>query len=157
MTTPAATVATLDTPTAEARPGEDWRRGAPVALTPWTRGPVVTTVDIPVTRLPDGLQQISADDRADASTDMRVGVAPYDPAHPTPAQVRRWARTEGLDVPDRGRLPRHVWDAYRAAHPRHGQTIDGYWSPRCRAGMLGCDDLACVCDCHDTDQGAESA
>lgn len=32
---------------------------------------------------------------------------------------------------------------------RHGpSSLAGYTSPRCAAGMDGCDDLACVCACH---------
>ena len=32
------------------------------------------------------------------------------------AAIRAWAREQGLAVSDRGRLPAHVLDAYRAAH-----------------------------------------
>jgi hypothetical protein len=35
---------------------------------------------------------------------------------PTTAEVRAWARARGLAVPDRGRLPPDVWDAWRAAN-----------------------------------------
>lgn len=35
---------------------------------------------------------------------------------PTTAQVRAWARTHQLAVPDRGRLRPEVWEAYRRAH-----------------------------------------
>lgn len=40
------------------------------------------------------------------------------PAGPGPsaAAVRNWARRAGLDVPDRGRLPRAVWAAWHATH-----------------------------------------
>lgn len=40
------------------------------------------------------------------------------PAAPEPntAEVRAWARTAGLAVPDRGRLRPEVWAAWRAAH-----------------------------------------
>lgn len=34
---------------------------------------------------------------------------------PTTAEVRAWARSEGIDVPDRGRLRPEVWDAYHQA------------------------------------------
>ena len=30
--------------------------------------------------------------------------------------IRDWARTQGLEVPDRGRLPAHLVEAYRSAH-----------------------------------------
>ncbi|MDX5312909.1 MAG: Lsr2 family protein, partial [Rhodococcus sp. (in: high G+C Gram-positive bacteria)] len=36
---------------------------------------------------------------------------------PSTAEVRAWARTQGLPVPDRGRLRPEVWQAWRAAHP----------------------------------------
>jgi hypothetical protein len=35
---------------------------------------------------------------------------------PTTADVRFWARTVGLDVPDRGRLSPEIWNAFRDAH-----------------------------------------
>lgn len=35
---------------------------------------------------------------------------------PTTAEVRSWARSAGLDVPDRGRLRPEIWDAYRQAN-----------------------------------------
>lgn len=31
-------------------------------------------------------------------------------------EVRRWAKENNVDVPDRGRVPGPVWDAYNAAH-----------------------------------------
>ncbi|WP_443065105.1 Lsr2 family DNA-binding protein [Streptomyces sp. NBC_00576] len=37
---------------------------------------------------------------------------------PTTAQVRSWARGQGIDVPPRGKLRAAIWDAYQAAHPR---------------------------------------
>ncbi|MFZ2527183.1 MAG: histone-like nucleoid-structuring protein Lsr2 [Rhodococcus sp. (in: high G+C Gram-positive bacteria)] len=39
------------------------------------------------------------------------------PTEPTTAQVRAWARTAGIAVPDRGRLRPEVWTAFRAADP----------------------------------------
>ena len=36
---------------------------------------------------------------------------------PTTAMVRAWARTNGLDVSERGRLRPEIWAAYRHAHP----------------------------------------
>ncbi len=43
-----------------------------------------------------------------------------DPAAPTDAppvkDVRAWARSAGLDVPDRGRLPVRIWELWRAEH-----------------------------------------
>ena len=36
---------------------------------------------------------------------------------PTTADVRAWARSNGLTVPDRGRLRPEVWSAYRLANP----------------------------------------
>lgn len=35
---------------------------------------------------------------------------------PTTADVRAWAREQGIDVPARGRLRPEIWDAFRAAH-----------------------------------------
>lgn len=42
------------------------------------------------------------------------------PAAPEPstAEVRAWARANGITVPERGRLRPEVWDAWRAAHQR---------------------------------------
>jgi hypothetical protein len=39
---------------------------------------------------------------------------------PTTAEVRSWARREGLDVSDRGRLRPEVWEAFRRASPAAG-------------------------------------
>src|SRR3954463_10222525 len=35
---------------------------------------------------------------------------------PSPADIRAWARDNGFDVPDRGRVSSEVRDAYTAAH-----------------------------------------
>ncbi|MEV5879409.1 histone-like nucleoid-structuring protein Lsr2 [Streptomyces sp. NPDC052101] len=37
-------------------------------------------------------------------------------ANPPVAQVRQWAKEQGMDVPDRGRLRSDIWDAWHAAH-----------------------------------------
>lgn len=37
-------------------------------------------------------------------------------AGPTAAEIRAWARENGWDVPDRGRVAAEVRDAYNAAH-----------------------------------------
>lgn len=34
-----------------------------------------------------------------------------------PARIRAWARSVGLNVPDRGRISHELTDAYHAAHP----------------------------------------
>lgn len=34
----------------------------------------------------------------------------------SPAEIRAWARDNGFDVPDRGRVSQEVRDAYTAAH-----------------------------------------
>ncbi|WP_406336764.1 histone-like nucleoid-structuring protein Lsr2 [Streptomyces sp. NBC_00203] len=36
---------------------------------------------------------------------------------PSAAEVRAWAREQGMDVPPRGRLPAHIREAWRTAHP----------------------------------------
>jgi ERCC4 domain/Lsr2 len=41
---------------------------------------------------------------------------PVPPPPPTTAEVRAWARQQGIDVPDRGRLRPEVWEEYAAAH-----------------------------------------
>ncbi|MGW8762869.1 Lsr2 family DNA-binding protein [Streptomyces sp. NPDC055815] len=38
------------------------------------------------------------------------------------AEVRRWAKDQGMDVPPRGRLHSDVWDAWHEAHP-HAQPV----------------------------------
>lgn len=35
---------------------------------------------------------------------------------PKPAEVRAWAREAGHELPDRGRIPSEIVDAYREAH-----------------------------------------
>jgi hypothetical protein len=44
-----------------------------------------------------------------------AGEAP--PPEPTTAEVRAWARSRGLDVPDRWRLRPEIWTAFRDANP----------------------------------------
>lgn len=56
------------------------------------------------------LQRIS-----DARIDIAVPAPPTD--GPSTADVRAWARSAGLPVPDRGRLRPEVWQAWRDAHP----------------------------------------
>jgi ERCC4-type nuclease len=46
---------------------------------------------------------------ADAETEQTTS--------PSTAQVRAWARSTGLTVPDRGRLHTYIWQAWRDAHP----------------------------------------
>jgi hypothetical protein len=36
---------------------------------------------------------------------------------PSTAEVRSWARSTGLAVPDKGRLRPEIWQAWRDAHP----------------------------------------
>jgi hypothetical protein len=50
---------------------------------------------------------------ADETTELDQ--APEAPA-PSTAEVRAWARTIGLAVPDRGKLRPDVWTAWRTAH-----------------------------------------
>ena len=45
-----------------------------------------------------------------------TSTAPAAP-EPTTSEVRAWARTAGLAVPDRGRLRPDIWAAWHAAHP----------------------------------------
>jgi hypothetical protein len=47
-----------------------------------------------------------------STTDPLLLTAPK-PPEPTVAEVRAWARTAGLEVPDRGRLRPEIWDAWR--------------------------------------------
>ncbi len=35
---------------------------------------------------------------------------------PSPKEIREWARSQGMDVPDRGRVSADVRSAYEAAH-----------------------------------------
>ena len=62
-----------------------------------------------------------------ATTDSLLHNAPDRPA-PTVAEVRAWAGSAGLEVPDRGRLRREIWEAWRAANreprPQHQPTPD---------------------------------
>jgi len=44
---------------------------------------------------------------------------------PTAAEVRAWAGVHGIPVPDRGKLRREVWDAWRAAHSDADGELSG--------------------------------
>jgi hypothetical protein len=52
-------------------------------------------------------------DRIDAAPETTA--APDAPL-PSTAEVRTWARSAGIEVPDRGRLAPQVWEAWLAAH-----------------------------------------
>jgi ERCC4 domain len=52
-----------------------------------------------------------------ATAGYELDQAPGAP-EPSTAEVRVWARTNGVTVPDRGTLKREVWDAWRAARHR---------------------------------------
>ncbi len=47
----------------------------------------------------------------------RTVVATESPAEPETAEVRAWARANGIEVPARGRLRPSVWVAFQRAHP----------------------------------------
>jgi hypothetical protein len=49
--------------------------------------------------------------------------APAAPA-PAAAEVRAWARGQGIPVPDRGKLRPEIWDAWRTAHRGHDGELD---------------------------------
>ncbi|WP_029137637.1 ERCC4 domain-containing protein [Nakamurella lactea] len=55
------------------------------------------------------------DDGADDEAADAADAAPLAP-EPETAEVRRWAREVGLEVPDRGRLKPSVWAAWHLAH-----------------------------------------
>ncbi len=57
-------------------------------------------------------------------------------AVPTVAEVRAWARTQGIAVPDRGRLRPEVHEAWRAATPESGVTIGAVRGPQREASRL---------------------
>ncbi|HEX2893192.1 MAG TPA: Lsr2 family protein [Marmoricola sp.] len=46
----------------------------------------------------------------------RRGAGRGSAAGPNPADIRAWARDNGFDVPDRGRVSSEVREAYNAAH-----------------------------------------
>lgn len=67
-------------------------------------------------------QDNGQDGGQDGSEGGQEGHEGQPPARPevNPAEVRAWARNNGFHVPDRGRLPQNVIDAYKAAQrPRH--------------------------------------
>ncbi len=49
-------------------------------------------------------------------TRVEAAVPPTTPAAASPSSVRAWAAASGYEVGARGRLPKHVTDAYAAAH-----------------------------------------
>lgn len=55
-----------------------------------------------------------------ATDEVSVGGQVAQPqSHPDPAAVRAWARNNGFNVPDKGRLPDELVAAYRRAHAPH--------------------------------------
>lgn len=55
-----------------------------------------------------------------------------------PAEVRAWARSEGLEVSARGAIPSHIVEAYDAIHASNG-TADPYADPGDNAGVTEAD------------------
>ncbi|MEJ2864243.1 ERCC4 domain-containing protein [Actinomycetospora flava] len=81
---------------AETRPlAEEWTYRFLAAALAWARDENAVG-----TRLPGAVTELSS------------GTAP----EPSTAEVRAWAREQGIAVPDRGRLRPEVWERYRAAH-----------------------------------------
>ena len=56
--------------------------------------------------------------RADASGPVSSGQGRSGTAsnRPSTAEVREWARSQGIEIGDRGRISAHLYDAYQAAH-----------------------------------------
>lgn len=48
---------------------------------------------------------------------VRSPVAKRAKPQPSAARVREWARAQGVEIPDRGRIPRKVLDAYEGRIP----------------------------------------
>ena len=70
------------------------------------------------------VRTVPADDRSETETvtaapviEQRGGTLA---ATPTASQVRAWARSQGLEVPDRGRLSSEIWSAYQREHAYAG-------------------------------------
>ncbi|MDN5859250.1 MAG: hypothetical protein L0H84_11565 [Pseudonocardia sp.] len=63
-----------------------------------------------------GTEHAIAQRIADASIVAPSTPDPSPAPEPATSEVRAWARTRGLTVTDRGRLPREVWQAWRDAH-----------------------------------------
>lgn len=59
-----------------------------------------------------------ADERAEQRLGDLVEAGELAPPAPTGAQVRTWAGTQGIEVSDRGRVPKSVLAAYEAAQQR---------------------------------------
>ncbi|GAB3912678.1 hypothetical protein GCM10029964_120900 [Kibdelosporangium lantanae] len=59
----------------------------------------------------------SADTSApELDTELELALTEPAAEPPTPAEVRAWAQANGLDCPDKGRIPDRVMQAYRDAH-----------------------------------------
>jgi hypothetical protein len=62
---------------------------------------------------------VLADLAVSADVNLAADAAPAASREPGPstAEVRSWARSTGLAVPDKGRLRPEIWQAWRDAHP----------------------------------------
>jgi hypothetical protein len=69
--------------------------------------------DEPVQRVQERARQI---ERLDASPLWERVEAPAAPSGPKTADVRAWARAQGIEVTPRGKLPAELVDRYIAAH-----------------------------------------
>jgi hypothetical protein len=66
--------------------------------------------------LRDALAPYVAHARSVSSSRRRTGSAKAAAGGAPPAEIRSWARDNGFDVPDRGRVSAEVREAYAAAH-----------------------------------------
>lgn len=55
-----------------------------------------------------------------AATPTRSHTKPAQDPEPTAAEVRAWARSVNIQVPQRGRVSTDLWQAYRRANSTHG-------------------------------------
>lgn len=81
-------------------------------LLEWRTARATADVEDTFATAPDAIAQL---DRGFAG-DTRAGPADQTSRGPSAAELRAWAKLQGLDVPDRGKIPNRVHRAWRASH-----------------------------------------
>jgi len=78
------------------------------------------TIRTAPTRTSSGAQAVPA---VPAALALGVGARPA--GRPSVSEVRAWAREQGHDVSERGRLRSELWEAWHAAHPVSPASTEG--------------------------------
>ncbi|MFD0151147.1 histone-like nucleoid-structuring protein Lsr2 [Streptomyces sp. NPDC127132] len=93
------------------------RSGTPTTAASQPSSPPSSPVEKPSLSFPTALSPRASPSPPTTPTPTPIDTAPQPPTHTTADtnDIRAWARANGYDVPDRGRMPVAILDAWRKA------------------------------------------